>query len=73
MYSSIIGHLHEKGSIFSVTNNFPLKKIGISVGNIVYAQVLKVKEEECIVELLQINDISCLAYGGKYIEATIKK
>ena len=36
--------------------------------------MVKVKEEECTVEMLQVNETSCIAArGGKALEGTIKK
>ena len=47
VFSSVFGTLQSSTinsqTIYSVSNNFPNKKVGISIGDIVYARVLKVK------------------------------
>ena len=54
-------------------NNLPIKKIGLQIGDIVIGKVVKVKEEEATVEILQVNQICCINHDGKSLEGTIKK
>ncbi len=48
VYASVVGMIQSstinKEAVYSVSNNLPNKRIGLSVGDIVYAKVLKVKE-----------------------------
>lgn len=59
---------NEKGAYF-VENNFPVQCIDIRVGDIVYGQVTKIREDEAFVNIIQINEYSL----SKQIESTIRK
>jgi exosome complex component CSL4 len=70
VYASILGvfRKNEKGAYY-VENKFPVQCFDIRVGDTVYGQVKRIREEEAFVTLLQINEISL----SRPIEATIRK
>ena len=74
IYASVFGHIasHLVNQYF-VSNNFTNKKIGLQIGDIVIAKVIRVKEEEATLQIMQVNQICCLVKDGKALEGTIKK
>lgn len=58
-----------RDNAYFVENKFPVKCFDIRVGDIVYGQVSKIREDEAFVSIIQINDISL----SKNIEGTIRK
>ena len=56
-------------SSYTVRNRFPIKCIDIWVGDIVYGVVIKIREEEAFVKLIQVNEVSL----QQRIEGTIRK
>ena len=47
--------------------------MGLRTGDIVYGKVTRVKEEECLVEILQVGSVWCGPKDRHSIEATIRK
>lgn len=67
---SVIGVLKNTyPNIYFVENNLPIKCVGLQVGDTVYCQVTKIKEEEAFVNIVQVNANTI----NKPIEASIRK
>jgi exosome complex component CSL4 len=54
---------------YFVENKLPVKCVGLQVGDTVYCQVTKIKEEEAFVSIVQVNSNTV----NKPIEASIRK
>lgn len=70
IFASVIGVLKsDRPNNYFVENNLPVKCVGLQVGDTVYCQVTKIKEEEAFVSIVQVNSNTV----NKPIEATIRK
>lgn len=70
IFASMMGTIQKnEDNAFFVANQFPVKCIDIRIGDVVYGQISKIREEEAFVNLIQINEVSL----SKNIEGTIRK
>lgn len=56
IFASVIGVLKfTHPNQYFVENKLPVKCVGLQVGDTVYCQVTKIKEEEAFVSIVQVN------------------
>jgi len=70
IFASVIGIIQKTANnAYFVLNKISVKCVDIKVGDIVYGQITKIREDEAFVSLIQIGDVSL----GRVIEGTIRK
>lgn len=70
VYASVIGLIRRTATdVYFVESNFPVRCVGIRIGDIVYGEISKIKEEEAFVSIIQVNGVAM----SRQIEGTIRK